>query len=95
MGNNVALQMVLKTLTPTVQKFAESGKLDGFFQTIKAEAAKNTELAEGESVEIILTTEDDGREYISIVVLAEGPTIKTVLQSMPLSDMILQLLSKI
>lgn len=87
--------MVLKTLTPTVKKFAESGKLDGFFQTIKAEASKGIELSEGESVEIMITTETDGREYISIVVLSEGPTIKNVLQSMPLSDMINLILSKI
>lgn len=87
--------MVLKTLTPTVKKFAESGKLDGFFQTIKAEAAKGIELSEGESVEIMITTETDGREYISIVVLSEGPTIKSILQSMPLSDMINLILSKI
>ena len=87
--------MVLKTLSPTVKKFAESGKLDGFFQTIKAEAAKGIELSEGESVEIMITTEKDGREYISIVVLSEGPTIKNVLQSMPLSDMINLILSKI
>lgn len=93
--NNTALQMVLKTLTPTVKKFAESGKLDGFFQTIKAEAAKGIELSEGESVEIMITTETDGREYISIVVLSEGPTIKSILQSMPLSDMINLILSKI
>lgn len=93
--SNAALQMVLKTLTPTVKKFAESGKLDGFFQTIKAEAARGIELSEGESVEIMITTETDGREYISIVVLSEGPTIKNVLQSMPLSDMINLILSKI
>lgn len=93
--NNTALQMVLKTLTPTVKKFAESGKLDGFFQTIKAEASKGIELSEGESVEIMITTETDGREYISIVVLSEGPTIKSVIQSMPLSDMINLILSKI
>lgn len=93
---NPAAAILLKTLTPTVRKFAESGKLDGFFQHIKSEAAKNISLSDDETVEIIISTESDYREHVSLVIFnSAGMCIKKVIETIPLSDMILKLLSNI
>lgn len=93
--NKPAAALLVKSLTPTIRKFAESGKLDGFFQHIKKEASKNLNLLEEETVEIMITTEDDQREYVSLVILYNGKMVEKVLNTMPLADMITQLLSNI
>lgn len=93
--NKPAAALLVKTLTPTITKFAESGKLDGFFKHIKSEAAKDLNLLDSESVEIMITTEADDREYVSLVILENGSTVGKVLRTMPLADMIIQLLSNI
>lgn len=84
--------MIIKTFAPTIRKLAEGGKIDGFFRSIKEEHAKN--LNEGETVEIMITTEDDGREYVSLVVFSGG-VVSQIVTSMPLSEMVIKLLEQI
>lgn len=91
---NATTAILIKTLTPTVQKLAESGKIDGIIQAIKAEQAKQLNLMENETVEIMITTEDDGREYMSLVILYNNSTIQKVLRSMPVGELIVELLKK-
>jgi len=86
--------MIIKTFAPTIRKLAEGGKIDGFFRSIKEEHAKNLNLNEGETVEIMITTEDDGREYVSLVVFSGG-VVSQIVTSMPLSEMVIKLLEQI
>ena len=91
---NSTAGILVKTFSPTVRKLAENGKIDGFFRSIKEEHASKEELSDGESVEIMITTEDDCREYVSLVILSGG-TISKIITSMPLSEMIIKLLEQL
>lgn len=95
---NATTAILIKTLTPIVQKLAESGKIDGVIQAVKDEQVKQLELTDNETVEIMITTENDGKEYVSLVVLYNNSTIKTikeVLRSMPVGELIVELLKKL
>jgi len=85
--------VLIKTLTPTIRKIAEGGKVDGMIQAIKNEQAGKLNLLENETVEVMITTESDGREYVSMVILSDK-TIEKIILSMPLSDMIVKLIEK-
>lgn len=93
--NKPTANLIVKTFAPTIKKIAEGGKIDGFFQAIKKERTEGLYLMEGETVEIMITTEEDGKEYVSLVILYDGQTIQKVLTQIPLSEMIIQILSKI
>lgn len=93
--NKPTANLIVKTFAPTIKKIAEGGKIDGFFQSIKKERTEGLYLMEGETVEIMITTEEDGKEYVSLVILYDGQTIQKVLTQIPLSEMIIQILSKI
>ena len=91
---NVTTAILIKTLTPTVQKLAESGNIDGLIQAVKDEQAKQLDLSDNETVEIMITTESDGKEYVSLVILYNNSTVQKVLSSMPVGDLIVELLKK-
>lgn len=68
MANNVIVKTLLRSVMPTVQKFVESGKIDTLFRELKQRYAEGLSDPEN-SVEILITTEDDGLEYVSVVEL--------------------------
>lgn len=68
MANNVIVKTLLRSVMPTVQKFVESGKIDTLFRELKHRYAECLSDPEN-SVEILITTEDDGLEYVSVVEL--------------------------
>lgn len=68
MANNVIVKTLLRSVIPTVQKFVESGKIDTLFRELKQRYAECLSDSEN-SVEILITTEDDGLEYVSVVEL--------------------------
>ena len=92
---NATTAILIKTLTPTVQKLAESGKIDGLIQAVKDEQAKQLDLSYNETVEIMITTESGGKEYVSLVILYNNSTIKEVLRSIPVGELIVELLEKL
>ena len=91
---NPTTALLVKTLTPTVNKLAESGKIDGIIQAIKDEQAKQLNLMENETVEIMITTEADGKEYMSLIILYNNSTVQKVLKSMPVGELLVELLKK-
>jgi hypothetical protein len=94
MANNVILKTLLKSVMPTVTKFVESGKIDTLLQELKARYAVNANMAEGESVEILITTEADGNEYANIVVFDTNLTVKTLLAQQRLSELVTALFNQ-
>ena len=94
MGNNILLKTLLKSVMPTVQKFVESGKIDTFLQELKGRYASNANMAEGECVEIILSTEANGAEYASVVVFDKEMRVKTLLAQQRLSELITTLFTQ-
>ena len=95
MGNNLLLKTLLKSVMPTVQKLVESGKTDGFLQELKRKQFERLgrDLAKDESVEILVTTEDDGAEYANIVLL-QDLTVTEVLWQEKLSSLITSLFNQ-
>lgn len=95
--------MLVKSLAPTISGLAESGKIDGFIKHLKDENSQYVELKEGESVEIMVTSEDkpDGEEgdtveYVSLVVFdSESKKVVRILNSRPIGDMIVSLMASI
>lgn len=94
MANNVILKTLLKSVMPTVTKFVESGKIDTLLQELKARYSAGANMAEGESVEILITTEEDGNEYANIVVFDKNLTVKTLLAQQRLSELVTALFNQ-
>ena len=94
MASNIILKTLLKSVMPTVTKFVESGKIDTLLQELKSRYAEDTDLKEGESVEILITTETDGNEYANVIVLDTELRVKTVLAQQRLSDLVTALFTQ-
>lgn len=94
MANSLLLKTLLKSVMPTVQKFVDSGKVDGYLQQMKSHFAEAADLRDGESVEILITTEEDGMEYANIVVMNEVLQITRVLAQDKLSEIVTSLFNQ-
>ena len=98
--NKVAASMLVKTLSPAISKLAENGKIDGFIRHLKTESSKYVELLEGQSVEVMITTEAGHNntlvEYISLVVFDSNDNrVVKIINSKPVGEMIVDLLNAI
>lgn len=88
MANNVLVKTLLKSVMPTVTKFVESGKIDTLFRELKSRFADRLRDSENSTVEILITTEDDGLEYVSFVELGRDLRIKQVMHQQRLSELV-------
>ena len=98
--NKVAASMLVKTLSPAISKLAENGKIDGFIRHLKTESSKYVELLQGQSVEVMITTEAGPEntlvEYISLVVFDSNDNrVVRIINSKPVGEMIVDLLNAI
>ena len=98
--NKVAASMLVKTLSPAITKLAENGKIDGFIRHLKTESSKYVELLEGQSVEVMITTEAGPEntlvEYVSLVVFDSiDKRVVRIINSRPVGEMIVNLLNAI
>lgn len=94
MANSLLLKTLLKSVLPTVQKLVESGKVDAFVQDMKSRYAEVAGLQPGESVEILITTEEDGHEYASAVKIDESLRVTGVIDQHRLSEIITSLFNQ-
>lgn len=94
MAGNAFVKTLLKAAMPSVRKITESGKIDAFIQDIKKRLSENTVVPEGGSVEILVTTEEDGCEYANVVVIDRDIRVLGVLAQQKLSDLINTLLTQ-
>ena len=79
---------------PTVTKLVEGGKIDELLRELKARYSLYADQTEGESVEIMLTTEADGNEYANIIVLGPDLSVRSVVEQQRLSELITALLNQ-
>lgn len=95
MANSLLMKTLLKSVLPTVQKLVESGRTDSFIQELKRKQLDKIgrELSNDESVEILVTTEEDGAEYVNIVLLHDL-TVTDVLWQDKLSSLITSLFNQ-
>lgn len=94
MNNSIIMQALLKSAMPTVSKLVGSGKIDAFIRSIKDEYIEKTSLQDNESVEILVTTEADGLEYLNVVIMDSDCRITEVLAQSKLSEIIIHLLEQ-
>lgn len=88
MANNVLVKTLLKSVMPTVTKFVESGKIDTLFRELKSRFADRLRDSENSTVEILITSENDGLEYVSFVELGRDLRIKQVMHQQRLSKLV-------
>lgn len=93
MANNILVKTLLKSVMPTVQKFVESGKIDALLKELKSRFADRLQ-DDGSSVEILITTEADGVEYVNVVELDPELRIRQVMDQQRLSDLITTLFTQ-
>lgn len=93
MANNLLVKTLLKSVMPTVQKFVDSGKIDTLFRELKARFADRLQNEEN-TVEILITTEEDGLEYVNVVELDPELRIRQVMDQQRLSDLITTLFTQ-
>lgn len=93
MANNLLVKTLLKSVMPTVQKFVDSGKIDTLFRELKARFADRMQ-DEGNTVEILITTEEDGLEYVNVVELDQKLRIRQVMDQQRLSELITALFTE-
>lgn len=93
MANNILVKTLLKSVMPTVQKFVDSGKIDTLFRELKARFADRLQNEEN-TVEILITTEEDGLEYVNVVELDPELRIRQVMDQQRLSDLITALFTE-
>lgn len=95
MANNLLLKTLLKSVMPSVTKFVSDGKLDGLMQELKSKYAIQVELENNESIEILITTENDGLEYANIIVMnSDNLQITKLLAQQKLSEIITALFTQ-
>ena len=94
MGSNVLVQTLVKAAMPTVEKIVNSGRIDEILRELKDMYRRKTELPEGYSVEILVSTEKDGCEYLSVVTLSPHNKIEGVLYQNKLSETIVEILKE-
>lgn len=93
MANNLLVKTLLKSVMPTVQKFVDSGKIDTLFRELKARFADRLQNEEN-TVEILITTEEDGLEYVNVVELDPELRIRQVMDQQRLSELITALFTE-
>lgn len=93
MANNPLVSTLMKSLMPTVLKFVEGGKIDALFQELKSRYIPLVDKSE-DSVEILLTTESDGVEYVNVVELTPDLRIQKVMFQQRLSDLLTTLFTQ-
>lgn len=93
MANNLLVKTLLKSVMPTVQKFVDSGKIDTLFRELKARFADRLQ-GEENTVEILITTEEDGLEYVNVVELDPELRIRQVMDQQRLSELITTLFTQ-
>ena len=92
-SSSVLTKMLLRSVMPTVQRFVESGKIDTLFRELKSRYKGFLNNPEN-SVEILITTENDGVEYVSVVELSRDLHITKVMFQQPLSELITTLFTQ-
>ena len=92
--NNMLINGIIKSFAPTIDKLVDGGKIDTFVQDLKKESAAKIRLMDDECVEIMLTTEKDGREYVSFVVMDSSLKIQRVIRQMKLGELIKLILTQ-
>lgn len=93
MANNLLVKTLLKSVMPTVQKFVDSGKIDTLFRELKARFADRLQ-DDDDTVEILITTEEDGLEYVNVVELDPELRIRHVMDQQRLSELITALFTE-
>ena len=93
MANNILVKTLLKSVMPTVQKFVDSGKIDTLFRELKARFSDRLQNEEN-TVEILITTEEDGLEYVNVVELDPELHIRQVMDQQRLSELITALFTE-
>ena len=93
-NNNILLNTLINAAMPTVEKLVGSGKIDNILQQLKKTYGQKVSLWDGESIEILVSTEDDGCEYLNIVILGDDKRIGSVLYQRKLSETIVELLKE-
>lgn len=93
MANNILVKTLLKSVMPTVQKFVDSGKIDTLFRELKARFIDRLQDEEN-TVEILITTEEDGLEYVNVVELDLELRIRQVMDQQRLSELITALFTQ-
>lgn len=88
------MQTLVKAAIPTVEKIVTGGKIDNMLRQLKQSYRDNMELYDGESVEILVSSELDGCEYLNIVILDAEMRIKKVLYQQKLAEAIINLLKE-
>lgn len=91
-GNNILMNTLMKAAMPTVEKIVGSGKIDGLLRELKD--SFHDRAPEGCSCEILVSSEDDGCEYLNIVTLSADMHIESVLYQKKLSESIVELLNQ-
>lgn len=93
-NSNILVRTLLKSVMPTVNRFVESGKIDTFLQELKLRYSSQANMAQGESVEILITTEEDGKEYANIVLFGADMQVKEVILQQRLSELLTALFNQ-
>lgn len=94
-NNNIIMQTLVKAAMPTVEKIVSSGKIDSMIQGLKQSYREAVDLGPDESIEVLLTSEADGCEYLNVVIMNKNMTISdNILYQRKLSDAIVSLLNE-
>ena len=93
MANNALVNTLLRSLMPTVRKFVDSGKIDGLFQELKGRYDGFLHSPEN-SIEILVTTESDGLEYVNVVEITPELQVVSVCFQQRLSELITTLFTQ-
>lgn len=94
MAGSALIRTLLKAAMPSVRKLTDSGKIDAFIQDLKKRLSEHAAVPDGGSVEILITTEEDGCEYANVVALDRDLRIESVLAQQKLSELINSLLTQ-
>lgn len=93
MANNALVNTLLKSLMPTVRKIVDGGKIDALFRELKGRYNGFLH-SEENSVEILVTTEEDGNEYVNVVEITPKMQIVSVCFQQRLTDLVTTLFTQ-
>lgn len=92
MGNSL-MGVIVNAALPTVEKFVSSGKIDAILKELKKSFSDR--VPDGCSIEILITTEEDGFEYFNVVSLMSPESrITSVLYQKKLSEALIEILKE-
>lgn len=92
--DNILVRSMINAFLPKVNSFIESGKLSAVIQEAKRKCADDN-CFEGESVEIMISTEIDGEEYINFVTINNELQITKIVMQQKLSEFLSSLIKKL